>query len=80
MYSDYTHWIDKDNTDFILRFENLSSDFNILKQKLNIDCELKYHNVNKNRLHYKEYYNEDTKEIITNHFKKELNTFNYKFK
>ena len=28
MYSDYTHWIDKDNTDFILRFENLSSDFN----------------------------------------------------
>ena len=79
MYSDYTHWINIHDTDFILKFENLPSDFNILKQKLNLNCELEYHNVNKSRLHYKEYYDKNTKEIITNYFKKEINTFNYKF-
>ncbi len=79
MYSDYTHWIDEKDIDFILRFENISLDFNKLKNKLNIECELAFHNVNKNRLPYREYYNQDTKKIISNYFQKELNTFNYKF-
>ena len=79
MYSDYTHWIGDDKIDFILRFENLSSDFEELKNKLNLECELGYFNVNRRRSDYKEYYDENTKNIIYNFFEREIENFNYKF-
>ncbi len=79
MYSDYKHWIGDEKMDLILRFENLSSDFEILKEKLNLDCELGFHNVTKHKKHYSKYYNEKTKEIIQNFFSDELKKFNYKY-
>ena len=79
MYSDYKHWIGDEKIDLILRFENLSNDFEILKNKLNLDCELGFHNVTKDRKHYSKYYNEKTKNIIQNFFSDELEKFNYKF-
>ena len=79
MYSDYTHWFDKDELNYVLKFENLDQDFIKLKETLDLNCELGKANVNKSRTHYRDYYDDKTKDIIENHFEKELNTFQYKF-
>ena len=79
MYSDYTHWFDKDEMNCVLKFENLDQDFIKLKETLDLNCELGKANVNKSRTHYRDYYDNKTKDIIENHFEKELNTFQYKF-
>ncbi len=79
MYSDYTHWFDKDEMNCVLKFENLDQDFIKLKETLDLNCELGKANVNKSRTHYRDYYDDKTKDIIENHFEKELNTFQYKF-
>lgn len=79
MYSDYTHWFDKDEMNYVLKFENLDQDFIKLKETLDLNCELGKANVNKSRTHYRDYYDDKTKDIIENHFEKELNTFQYKF-
>ena len=79
MYSDYTHWFDKDELNCVLKFENLDQDFIKLKETLDLNCELGKANVNKSRTHYRDYYDNKTKDIIENHFEKELNTFQYKF-
>ena len=79
MYSDYTHWFDKDEINCVLKFENLDQDFIKLKETLDLNCELGKANVNKSRTHYRDYYDNKTKDIIENHFEKELNTFQYKF-
>ena len=36
MYSDFTHWFDKDEIDYVLKFENLDDDFGKLKESLSI--------------------------------------------
>ena len=79
MYSDYTHWFDKDEMNCVLKFENLDQDFIKLKETLDLNCELGKANVNKSRTHYRDYYDNKTKDIIENHFEKELNAFQYKF-
>jgi len=79
MYSDYTHWFDKDEMNYVLKFENLDQDFIKLKETLDLNCELGKANVNKSRTHYRDYYDNKTKDIIENHFEKELNAFQYKF-
>ena len=79
MYSDYTHWFDKDEMNCVLKFENLDQDFIKLKETLDLNCELGKANVNKSRTHYRDYYDDKTKDIIENHFEKELNAFQYKF-
>ena len=79
MYSDYKHWIGEEKMDLILRFENLSSDFEILKEKLNLNCELGFHNVTKNRVHYSKYYNDETRAIVKEFFRDEIKKFNYTF-
>ena len=47
MYSDYTHWFDKDELNCVLKFENLDQDFIKLKETLDLNCELGKANVNK---------------------------------
>ena len=79
MYSDYAYWFDKDEMNCVLKFENLDQDFIKLKETLDLNCELGKANVNKSRTHYRDYYDNKTKDIIENHFEKELNTFQYKF-
>jgi len=79
MYSDFTHWFEEKDMNFILRFEKLADDFDSLKKILNLDCNLGWKNVNKSRSHYRDYYDEETKGIIENHFSKELETFDYKY-
>jgi chondroitin 4-sulfotransferase 11 len=65
--------------DFIGRFENLQEDFNKVCERLGINnSTLPKINSSKHR-HYSNYYEEDTKKIISKEFKKDLDFFKYKF-
>ena len=72
--------------DYVLRFENLNSDFNQLCENLNI-CppSLSTYNgpfkkeAHQHREHYGEYYNEYDMKIIESAYKKDIKYFNYKF-
>ena len=79
MYQPCTAWFDLNDVDYILKFENLSEDFEKICEILNLECELGFHNVNKNRNKYQDYYDDDTRIIIENFFKSDINKFNYKF-
>ena len=76
LFNKYTNFNDFDK---ILKFENLDNDFDKLKETLNLDCSLSKNNVNKTRTHYRDYYDDETIDVIEKHFEKELNAFNYKF-
>jgi len=79
MYQPCSEWIETNKIDFILRFENLEKDFEILMNNLKLNLILPKINITKNRNPYQYYYNEDTKNIISNYFKKDIINFNYKF-
>ena len=40
---------------------------------------LSKNNVNKTRTHYRDYYDDETIDVIEKHFEKELNAFDYQF-
>ena len=65
--------------DFIGKFENLETDFKYICKKININ-EVKLPHKNKTiRKNYREYYNENTKNIIADWYKKDIDYFKYKF-
>lgn len=65
--------------DYIGRYENLNADFEKICKKINIPTiVLPKVNVGK-KVNYREYYTEETKEIITERFNRDIEYFNYKF-
>jgi hypothetical protein len=65
--------------DFIGRFENLQSDFNTVCDKLKIeDSDLPKLLVRKYS-HYSENYTPKTKDLVYNHYKEEINYFNFEY-
>ena len=66
------------SVDYLLRFESLDQDFNYLCDKLKIDAKLPKINSSSHD-YYKTYYNEETKKIVRNLFKKDIELFNYEF-
>ena len=73
---------DKDKTvlvDFIGRFESLQEDFNAVCDKIETP-RLNLRHVNKsNHKHYTEYYDDETREIVADKFKEDIDHFGYKF-
>lgn len=66
--------------DFIGRFENLQEDFNNVCDLLKIkSSKLPHTEKSKNRLHYREYYSEDEKNIVSKKYEKDIDLFKYKF-
>lgn len=66
--------------DFIGKFENLEQDFDFVARKIGVDVQLPHKNKNtKNRKHYHEYYNDETKNIIAKKFDVDIEYFGYKF-
>jgi len=66
--------------DFIGRFENLQEDFNKVFKKLNIPGgNLGKRNVFYRRKHYSYYYDKETKNIVSEIYKKDIEIFGYKF-
>lgn len=76
--SDYLFKDGKQIVDFIGRFENLEGDFKVVCKKLGISHELHHINATKHA-HYSMYYNEQTKNIVANRFREDIERFNYKF-
>ena len=66
--------------DYIGKFETLSEDWSKIAKELNVQDELPHKNKNaKKKKHYTEYYTEETKEIIREKFKVDIEYFNYEF-
>lgn len=68
--------------DFIGKLENVESDFLIVKNKLELDPNLKLNNDNKsnfNDIHYRDWMSDETKDLVKKFFEFELSYFDYNF-
>lgn len=62
----------------IIRFENLNQEFEIVKNKLNLENNLEKFNYTKHKK-YQEYYDDEIKEKLLPFLKQDLDKFNYTF-
>lgn len=82
---DWDKYTDNNNVivDFIGRYENLTKDLQFICDKLKIPWDGKLTrelgNYRKDKRSYKDYYNNHTKELVENLFKKEIDFFGYTF-
>ena len=67
------------NLDFILRFEHLQEDFNLLCEKLNIKKSKLPHVNNSQHNHYSKYYDEELVNLVAGRFRHEIDYFGYTF-
>lgn len=76
----YTHVMKKKpQLNFIGRFENLDNDFGHVCEILNIDHVTLSKTNASNHLHYTEYYDDESREIIKHRYKNDIEHFGYKF-
>ena len=64
--------------DFVGKYENLKEDLKFISRKISIDIDIDHHRKT-DHLNYRKYYDKETKTIIENYFKTDLNLFNYTF-
>ena len=77
-------YFDPEQMDFIGRFENRENDLQHISQKIgvNIDSNIHLRKVqmrNKNKKHYTEYYDDETRQIVAERYAKDIEYFGYKF-
>ena len=66
--------------DFVGRFENLESDLNIISDKIKINLpDTMFHELPTKHEHYRDVYDDNTKDIVSNIFKDDIEHFNYEF-
>ena len=69
--------------DFVGKYETLNKDFQYICKKLNLPCEGDLPKLRdqsrKDRKHYSEYYDDECKRIVEEHFSKEISCFKYAF-
>jgi chondroitin 4-sulfotransferase 11 len=78
----YTYICDEENhiaVDFIGRYENINSDFDYLKLKLNRPSKELLSKNRSNHNPYWEYYNKEMVEIVREIYSNDINLFNYDF-
>ncbi|MEO1394467.1 MAG: sulfotransferase family 2 domain-containing protein [Cyanobacteria bacterium J06634_5] len=69
---------DNIQVDYIAKFENLSDDFEVISDRLNLQRSLPHVNAGK-RKPYQEYYTEETKDIVSSVYAKDVQLFDYEF-
>ncbi|WP_156819989.1 sulfotransferase family 2 domain-containing protein [Synechococcus sp. PCC 7336] len=83
MFMPQSDWIsDNDGTilvNFVCRFENLQNDFEKVCKSLKRKAELPHLKSSKRKKHYKDYYDEETIEIVRSSFSKDIKNFGYRF-
>lgn len=70
---------DKCCMNFIIKFENLQKDFDLLCDKIKITRCVLPHTNKTNRSHYVDYYNDKTKKIVAERYARDINFFNYRY-
>jgi len=74
---------DKIAVDFVGRYETLNEDFKYICKKLNLPCEVELPSLRaqyqKDRKHYKEYYDSESKKNVEKQYWREIKWLNYKF-
>ena len=70
----------KVDLDFMLRFEQLSSDVKILADKLGVDIELPHRNHSlREKKSYQDYYDAQSREFVAEHWRSEIELLDYQF-
>jgi hypothetical protein len=64
--------------DFVGHFESLAEDFDIVRSTLGITANMEHYNGSKHR-DYRSYYDEETKQMVANHWKEDIERFGYTF-
>lgn len=79
--SDMTSLLEVDGTyaiDFTARIETLQDDIATISDRLGVPLLLPRHNES-DHSHYREYYSRETKQIVANHFARDIDRFGYRF-
>ena len=69
----------KNIMDYIIKFENLQNDFDLLCDKIGIERMILPHENGTLHNHYSNYFDEETKEIFFKKYKKDIEYFGYKY-
>ncbi len=64
--------------DFVGRYENLQVDFAYICQKLNLQATMPHLNKSQHQ-NYQSYYNQESQDLVANHFKEDIALFGYEF-
>ena len=79
LYTDLLFDKGKPLINFIGKFEKLQKDFNIICEQIGILQTKLTHEHRSNRKHYTEYYDDETKQIVSEKYAKDIKYFGYKF-
>ena len=76
-----SHFYDEDGkclVAFIGKIENIEKDFEKICERIKIKAEIPHVNKSEHK-NYREYYNEETKNLIAKHFAEDIEMFDYSF-
>ena len=72
-------WFMKDEMDFIGKFENLQKDFDYVMNRLNLPQQKLTHENCTLHKPYRDYYDDETEEVVAERYKDDINCFGYEF-